>query len=179
MTDHYTELLHTFEQTPMEDLACYFHDNAESIDSLIQLYEAYNKHVMNAQAKRIRELRKSICQLTEDDAWSDMEGLELSYNDFEPRIYIQAGFTSNAADPLATFSIHILAPTVQAWNHYEDRLLDHYTAQEPLIIGNKTILQVFTVPGQQREQVLKALQEVYLFLSSLTSRNFFPSLTSH
>jgi len=179
MTDRYTALLHTFEQTPMEELACYFHDNAESIDSLIQLYEAYNKHVMNAQARRIRELRKSICQLTGDDGWSDIEGLELSYDEFEPRIYIRGSFSSGPEDPLATFTIHLLAPTVQAWNHYEDRLLGQYPTEEPLIAGNKTILQVFTVPGQQQEQVLKALQEVYLFLSSLTFRNFFPSLTSH
>lgn len=179
MIDHYTELLHTFEQTPMEDLASYFHDNAEKIDTLIQLYETYNRHVMNAQAKRIHELRESICQLTGDAAWSDIEGLELSYDNFEPRLYIQGGFTSNAEDPLAIFTIHILAPTVQAWNHYEDELLSQYTAQEPLIVGNKTILQISTVPGQQQEAVLKALQEVYLFVSSFSLKTFLPSLTSH
>ncbi|SDF02044.1 hypothetical protein [Chitinophaga filiformis] len=179
MITHYTELLDTFDKAPIEDWAAYFHDNAERIDTLIKFYEAYNKHVMNAQAKRIHEIKKSICQITGDNRWSDLEGLELSYDEFEPRIYIRGSFNSTAEDPIATFNIHILAPTVQAWNHYENQLLSRYTAQEPLIAGNKTILQVFTAPGQQEKQILEALQEVYLFVSSLTLKNFLHPLTSH
>ena len=179
MTAHYTQLLDTFDQTPIEDWAFYFHDNAERIDTLIRFYEADNKHVMNAQAKRICALKKSICDLTGDHRWSDMEGLELTYDDFEPVLYIRGSFNSTAADPLGTFNIHILAPTVQAWNHYENQLLSRYTEQEPLIAGNKTILQVFTAPGQQEKQILEALQEVYLFLSSLSLKNFLLPLTSH
>jgi hypothetical protein len=179
MIAHYTELLDTFDKTPIEDWAFYFHDNAERIDTLIKFYEAYNKHVMNAQAKRIHEIKKSICRLTGDNHWSDIEGLELNYDDFEPRLYIRGSFSSIPEDPLGTFHIHILAPTVQAWNHYENQLLNRYSEQEPLIAGNKTILQVFAAPGQQEKQLLEALQEVYLYVSSLTLKNFLPSLTSH
>ncbi|SHN45744.1 hypothetical protein [Chitinophaga sp. CF418] len=179
MINRYTELLDTFDKTPIEDWGFYFHDNAERIDTLIKFYEAYNKRIMNAQAKRIHEIKKSIVRITGDNRWSDIEGLELIYHVFEPSLYIRGSFTSAAEDPLGTFNIHILTPTVQAWNHYEDQLLSHYTAQEPLIAGNKTILQVATIPGLQEEQVLKALQEVYLFVSSLTLKNFLHPLTSH
>ncbi|MCF6401259.1 hypothetical protein L3C95_00130 [Chitinophaga filiformis] len=179
MIAHYTELLDTFDKTPIEDWAFYFHNNAERIDTLIKFYEAYNKHVMNAQAKRIREIKKSICQLTRDNRWSDIEGLELTYRDFKPPLYIHGSFNSAVANPLETFHIHIVVPTIQAWNHYEDQLLNHYTAEEPLIAGNKTILPIATIPGRQEELILKALQEVHLFVSSLTLKNFSPSLTSH
>ena len=179
MITHYTNLLDAFDKTQIEDWAFYFHNNAERIDTLIKFYEAYNKHVMNAQAKRIRALKKSICQLSGDHRWSDMEGLELTYDDFEPRLYIRGSFNSTPADPLGIFNIHIIAPTVQAWNHYENQLLSRYTEQEPLIADNKTILQVFTASGQQEKQILEALQEVYLFLSSLSLKNFLLPLTSH
>lgn len=179
MIDRYTELLATFDEIDVKHWASYFHDNAERIDTLIKLYEAYNKHVMNAQARRIHELKTILSNITADNHWSDMEGLELTYNHFDPALNIRGSFTSTAKDPLGTFSIHIITPTIQAWNHYEDQLLSHYTEQEPLILGNKTILQVTTIPGQQEEQILAALQEVYLFISSLSFKTFLHPLTSH
>lgn len=179
MIDHYTKLLAAFEENSMDHLASYFHDNAEKIDTLIKLYEAYNRYVMNAQAKRIRGIKKVISNITADRHWSDMEGLELTYNHFDPPLHIRGSFTSTAKDPLGTFCINILAPTMQAWNYYEDQLLSHYTHQEPLILGNKTILPVVTIPGRQTQQVLTALQEVHSFLSSLTPKTFLHPLTSH
>jgi hypothetical protein len=179
MINRYTELLATFDEIDVEQWAGYFHDNAERIDTLIKLYEAYNKHVMNVQAKRIHELKQIISNITADSHWSNMEGLELTYNHFSPPLQISGSFTSTAKDPLGTFSIHIVTPTIQAWNHYEDQLLSHYTDQEPLILDNKTILQVITLPGQQEEQILAALQEVCLFISRLSFKTFLHPLTSH
>jgi hypothetical protein len=179
MINRYTELLATFDEIDVEHWAGYFHDNTERIDTLIKLYEAYNKHVMNAQARRIHEIKTILSNITADKHWSDMEGLELTYSHFSPALQIRGGFTSTAENPLGTFSIHIITPTIQAWNHYEDQLLSHYTEQEPLILGNKTILQVTTIPGQQEERILAALQEVYLFVSSGSFKTFLHPLTSH
>lgn len=179
MTDRYTNLLETFDETPIEEWGFYFHNNAERIDTLIKFYEAYNKHVMNAQARRIHELKENICRLTNDEQWSDVEGLEITYHVYEPALFIRGSFTSAPDDPLGTFSIYLITPTIQAWNHYEDQLLNRYTHQEPLIAGNKTILPVATIPGQQTETILTTLKEAYKFTSSLTFKNFLHSLTSH
>lgn len=179
MTDRYTKLLDTFEGIPAEEWGAYFHENAGRIDTLIRLYEAYNKHVMNAQARRIHELKKSISHLTGDDHWSDIEGLEITYHVYEPALFIRGSFSSLPEDPLGTFSIHLITHTIQAWNHYEDQLLSNYTKHEPIIKGNKTILPVASIPGQQTDRILAALQDAYKRTSSLTVRNFSITLTSH
>jgi hypothetical protein len=179
MVNRYTELLANFEAQPVYHLSTFFHEHAAQIDTLIQLYEVYNRHVMNVQNARIRELHKMIRMRTGDDAWSDMEGLELTYDHFDPALCIRGGFVATPEDPLSTFTIHIITPDIQAWNHYEDQLLQQYPGKEPLILGNKTLLPVLSIPGQDTAMVLSALEEVYTCLSSLHLRTFLVSLTSH
>lgn len=179
MIDRYTKLLNTFDEISADQWASFFHGNAARIDTLISLFEGYNRQVMNTQVKRLREIKKLISNITADNHWSDMEGLELTYDHFDPPLHIGGCFISGAGNALETFSIDISTPTIQAWNHYEDMLMNRYTKHEPVIMGNKTILTIITLPGQQEEQILEALQEVHFFLSSLRSRSFSASLTSH
>jgi hypothetical protein len=179
MIDRYTELLNTFDEISVDQWASFFHDNAARIDTLVTLFEGYNRQVMNTQAKRLREIKKLISNITADNHWSDIEGLELTYQHFNPPLYIRGSFTSGVGNALETFSIDISTPTIQAWNHYEDMLINHYPEHEPVIMDNKTILPIVTLPGNQEEQILAALQEVHKFLSSLHSRTFSHSLTSH
>jgi len=179
MINRYTELLNTFDKQPTELLASYFHDHAERIDSLIQLYEAYNRHVMNIQSKRIRELKHAINNSTPDTHWSDMEGLELVYEHSAPAATIRASFASTAKDPLGQFNIHISTPDMRSWNYYEDHIMSRYTCQEPVIMGDKTIVQVMSIPGQQTDRILSALEELCSFLSQLTVQTFLYPLTSN
>lgn len=179
MIDRYTELLNTFDEISADQWASFFHDNAARIDTLVSFFEAYNRQVMNTQAKRLRQIKKLISNITADNNWSDMEGLELTYNHFDPPLHIRGSFTSGVGNALETFNIDISTPTIQAWNHYEDMLINHYPQQEPVIMGNKTILPIVSLPGHHEDLILTALQELHNFLSSLRSRTFSHSLTSH
>ncbi len=179
MIDRYTELLNTFDEITAFEWASFFHDNAARIDTLVSLFEGYNRQVMNTQAKRLREFKKLISNITNDNHWSDMEGLELTYHHFNPRIQIRASFHSGVGNALATFSIEISTPTIQAWNHYEDKLIARYTQHEPVIMDNKTILPIITLPGGDEKQILATLQDLHSLLSSLSFRTFSHSLTSH
>ncbi|ACU57568.1 hypothetical protein [Chitinophaga pinensis] len=179
MMNHYTNFIKDFDALPIEDIANFFHDNAGQIDTLIQLYQAYNKRILNIQCKRIHELKQAITTITTDDQWSDMEGLELTYDQFMPNITITGGFASNATDPLHTFNIEISVPDDHSWNHYENHLISRYPGQEPIIKGDSTILHIAARPGNETTTILSTLEEVYSFLSSLTVNTFFHSLTSH
>jgi len=179
MINRYTELLNTFEKQSTEQLPAYFYEHADQIDALIQLYEAYNRQVMNIQSKRIRELKSAIIALTGDHHWTDMEGLELVHTYLEPQVTIRAGFASAPKDPLGHFSIQITTPDIRSWNYYEDHLISHYSCQEPRITGNRTTVQVTSIPGQHTERILHALEEVHTFLSQLTLKTFLYPLTSN
>ncbi|PWV54531.1 hypothetical protein [Chitinophaga sp. S165] len=179
MIDRYTELLNTFDEITAFEWASFFHDNAARIDTLVSLFEGYNRTVMNTQAKRLRELKRLIRNITNDDHWTDMEGLELTYHHFNPPLHIRGSFHSGVGNALATFSIEISTPTIQAWNHYEDQLINHYTNHEPVIMDNKTILHIATLPGEQEDRILATLMELHFFISSLSFRTFSHSLTSH
>jgi hypothetical protein len=179
MMNHYTNFIKNFDALPIEDVASFFHDNADQIDTLIQLYQAYNKHILNTQAKRIHELKQAITAITTDNEWSDMEGLELTYDQFIPNITITAGFVSGATEPLHTFNIQISVQDDHSWNHYENHLINHYPGQEPVIKDNSTILNIAAIPGNETTLILSTLEEVYSFLSSLTVNTFLHSLTSH
>jgi hypothetical protein len=179
MVKDYIKLLAAAEEKTSDQLSILFHENAEKIDTLIQLYDAYNRHIINTQAKRIRALKKTIRSITGDINWSDAEGLELEYNHFSPPVTIIAGFESTQGNPLGKFNIYITTPTIQAWNHYEDKLLNTYTNTEPQIIGNNTTLPVNSLPGDHEEQILTTLHQAYTLLSSLAFSPLFHSLTSH
>jgi hypothetical protein len=179
MMNHYTNFIKNFDALPIEDVAGFFHEHSDQIDTLIQLYQAYNKHILNTQAKRIHALKQAITVITTDDEWSDMEGLELTYDQFIPNIDITAGFASSATDPLHTFNIQLIVPDIHSWNHYENHLIKRYPTQEPIIQGERTILNIAAIPGNETTLILSTLEEVYAFLSSLTVNTFLHSLTSH
>ncbi|QHS61078.1 hypothetical protein [Chitinophaga agri] len=179
MLHHYTDLIRKFDAVPIEKIASFFHDNADQIDTLIQLYQAYNKHILHAQSNRIQELKQAIISITADDAWSDMEGLELVYEDFSPAMMITGGFASGAGEALHTFNLFLTAPDQLSWSHYEDQIISRYTKHEPVIQGRRTILPIGTIPGHDTSAILHALEDAYTLLSELTVSNFLPTLTSH
>ena len=179
MMKHYSNFIKNFDALPIEDVASFFHENADQIDTLVQLYQAYNKHILNTQTKRIHVIKQAISVLTTDEEWSDMEGLELTYDQFIPNITITAGFASGATNPLNTFNIRLMIPDIHSWNHYENHLINRYPAQEPIIQGDMTILDIAAIPGHETAAILHTLEEVYTFLSGLTVNTFLHSLTSH
>lgn len=179
MLHHYTELVRKFDAVPIENIATFFHDNADQIDTLIQLYQGYNKHILNAQSKRITELKQVITNITADDSWSDMEGLDLAYEHFNPAMMITGGFASGAGEALHTFNLFLTAPDQASWSHYEDAIISRYTKHEPIIQGNRTILPIGAISGHDTNAILSALEAAYTLLSELTVNNFLPTLTSH
>jgi hypothetical protein len=179
MMSHYTELIKKFGTQHVESIASFFHEHGDQIDTLIQLYQAYNKQVLNAQTRRIEEIKQAISNLTEDQDWRDEEGLELSYDQFSPAMVITGGFSSAPGDALDTFNIYLTTPDNHSWSYYEDRLISRYPQQEPIIHENRTILPIAAIPGNDANAIVNALVEVYNFLSELTVHTFLHSLTSH
>ena len=168
MMKEFTDMLASFGQQSTTGLSAYFYDNAAQIDHLIQLYNTFNQQTTDLQTNRILALKKSMRLLTQDQHWSDQEGLELRYN--HPNIVLEASFESTKSNPLGKFVIRITTPTIQAWNLYESRLINDYAGTEPQIAGNKTILEVGTIWENDAEQIQAALQQVYTYLLQLVSK---------
>lgn len=164
------DLIRIFEEKAPNELAHFFFDNAIAIDQLIQQYDAWNIENTRQQMHHIREIKKGIRQRTADHGWTDIDGLDICYQ-FSgagiPPVNIEAGFTATRTQATGEFVIHVTTTGIQAWNYYEDRLLQEYTAYEPVIAMQKTILQVAAIAGNQHDKIMDTLQQVYAFLQAL------------
>ena len=174
MTEQLADLLTTFTQQSNKQLSEYFYDNAEKIDSLVQLYTTFNQQTIRQQVKRIRELRWTVQTLTKDRNWRDQDGLELQYSQFNldrPLILLEGCFESTKGNPLGKFIIKISTKSIQAWNYYEDQLMKDYPSIEPIIGGDATTLIVNTIWGNDVTQILEALISVQTYLIGLTKHD--------
>jgi hypothetical protein len=174
MREQFADLLTTFSEQSNKQLSEYFYDNAEQLDSLIQLYNAFNHQTTQLQIKRIRELRWTIRTITRDPNWRDQDGLELQYsqsNTDRPLILIEGGFESIRGNALGKFVIKITTKTIQAWNYYEDQLMNDHPSLEPIIAGDATTLVVNTIRGNDITEILEALMHVQTYLEGLTKYN--------
>src|SRR4051812_13200409 len=117
MTEQLADLLTTFTKQSNKELSEYFFDNAEKIDSLIQLYTHFNQQITLQQVKRIRELKRIVQALTGDYDWHDNEGLDLLYSQYNtelPLILMEGGFESTKGNALGKFVVKITTRTIQA-----------------------------------------------------------------
>jgi hypothetical protein len=172
MTEQLADLLTTFTKQSNRELSEYFYDNAGKIDSLIQLYTAFNRQTTQLQVTRIRELKWAIRNITNDPDWKDQDELELQYSRFNaerPLILLEGGFESARGNALGKFVIRIRTKTIQAWNHYEDQLVTDFPFVEPQIVGDATILMVNTIWGNDVTKILEALMKVQTYLTALTN----------
>ncbi|RFM31000.1 hypothetical protein [Chitinophaga silvisoli] len=164
------DLIRIFEEQAPNDLSHFFYDNAIAIDQLIQQYESWNLSNTRQQMQCIHEIRKGIRQRTADNGWTDIDGLDICYQFMRPgvpAINIEAGFTATRTQAAGEFVINITTTGIQAWNHYEDKLLQVYREYEPVIAMQKTILRVAAIGGAEQDKILEALQQVYAFLHKL------------
>lgn len=172
MTEQLADLLTTFQQQSKKQLSEFFYDNAAEIDSLVQLYSAFNQQTTQLQVKRIRELIWTIRTITKDANWRDQDGLELQYCQFNterPQILLEGGFESIKGNALGKFVIKISTKTIQAWNYYEDQLMKDYPSIEPLIAEDTTTLIVNTIRGNDITEILEALMNVQTYLMRFTN----------
>jgi hypothetical protein len=164
------DILRIFEEQNPAQLSHFFYDNAIAIDQLIQQYDAWNLENTRQQMQRIHDITNSISQLTGDHGWADIDGLDICYQ-FKgsgiPAINIEAGFTATRAQAAGEFMIFVTTMGIQAWNHYEDKLINAYPAYEPTIANNKTMLRIASIPGEQHEKIVTTLQQVYACLQLL------------
>jgi hypothetical protein len=167
------DLIRIFEEQAPNDISHFFYDNAIAIDQLIQQYESWNLANTRQQMQRIHEIRKSIRQRTADNGWTDIDGLDICYQ-FKrvgvPAINIEAGFTATRTQAAGEFVINITTTGIQAWNHYEDKLLQVYREYEPVIAMQKTVLRVAAIGGAEQDKIIEALQQVYVFLHKLCAQ---------
>jgi hypothetical protein len=171
MTEQLADLLTTFALQSNKQLSEYFYDNAEQLDSLVQLYTAFNQQTTHLQVKRIRELKWTIQTITRDRNWKDQDGLELQYSQFNetlPLILLEAGFESTKGNALGKFVIKISTRTIQAWNYYEDLLIKDYPSTEPVIAGDSTTLVINIIRGNDITELLEALINAQTYLVGLT-----------
>lgn len=164
------DILRGFEEQTPTQLSHFFYDNAIAIDELIQQYDAWNLENTRQQMQRIHDMKKAICQLTNDHGWTDIDGLDICYQfngQSKPSINIEAGFTATRTQAAGEFVITITTMGIQAWNHYEDKLINAYPANEPAIANNKTMLKIAAIPGEQHDKIMQTLQQVYDFLHTL------------
>ncbi|SEW04180.1 hypothetical protein SAMN05428988_1511 [Chitinophaga sp. YR573] len=172
MTEQLADLLTTFAKQSNRELSEYFYDNAEKIDSLIQLYTAFNRQTTQLQITRIRELKWAIRSITGNPDWKDQDELELQYSRFNtdrPLILVEGGFESARGDALGKFIIRIRTKTIQAWNYYEDQLMKDFPLIEPEIVGDETILVVNSIRGNDLTEILEALMKAQTYLIGLTN----------
>lgn len=173
MTEQLADLLAAFTKQSNKELSEYFFDNAEKIDSLIQLYTHFNQQTTQLQVKRIRELKRIVQTLTGDYDWQSPEGLELQYSQYNvelPVILLEGGFESTKGNALGKFVVRITTRTIQAWNYYEDQLMEDFPAIEPIITGDKTTLIVNTINGNDETKILGALMTIHTYLVMLTNK---------
>ncbi|SFD20685.1 hypothetical protein SAMN05518672_1011043 [Chitinophaga sp. CF118] len=174
MTEQLADLLTTFTCQSNKQLSEYFYDNSGKIDSLIQLYSAFNRQTTQLQIKRIQELRWAIQTITNDRNWTAPDGLELQcilYNTALTPIILEGGFESTKGNPLGKFVIRITTKTIQAWNYYEDQLMKDYPSIEPIIADDTTTLEVNTIWGNDIPEIMESLMSVYTYLQGLTNHN--------
>jgi hypothetical protein len=167
MTEQLADLLTTFARQSNTQLSEFFFDNSEKLDSLVQLYGAFNQQTTAAQMRRIRELKRAL----HDPNWRVQEGLELIYCQFNterPLIIIEGGFESTRGNTSGKFIIRIITRTIQAWNYYEDQLMKDFPSIEPVIGGDKTTLVVNTIWGDDETEIISALMNVQHYLLALT-----------
>jgi len=172
MTEQLADLLTTFTKQSNKELSEYFYDNAEKIDSLIQLYTAFNRQTTQLQITRIRELKWAIRSITGNPDWKDQDELELQYSRFNtdcPLILLEGGFESARGNALGKFVVRIRTKTIQAWNYYEDQLTKDFPFIEPEIAGDATIMVVNTIRGNHLTEILGALMKVQTYLVRLTN----------
>lgn len=164
------DLIRIFEEQTPNELSHFFHDNAIAIDQLIQQYDAWNLENTRQQMHSIREIKKGIRQRTADHGWTDIDGLDICYHFTRPGVpdlNIEAGFTATRTQGAGQFTINITTYGIKAWNRYENKLLQKYTAHEPVIAMQKTILQVAAIKGDQHDKIMDELQQVYAFLQTV------------
>ncbi|MBW8688184.1 hypothetical protein [Chitinophaga rhizophila] len=179
MKNDYSNFIKQMGMLPPENLASFFHEYAAQIDDFIQLYEAYNRQIMQVQSVRIAELKAAICRITSDTDWEDMEGLELTYEQFSPAVTITGSFEAGAGAPLSAFSIRLIMPDIHSWRYYEVGVSREYPAYTAVQKGERVVVTVAGLPGEDTDKILTTLEEVYTYLSGLTVQTFLHSLTSH
>ncbi|WP_440135527.1 hypothetical protein [Chitinophaga sancti] len=164
------DLIRVYEEQAPNELSHFFYDNAIAIDQLIQQYESWNLANMRRQLQRIHEIKRGIRVLTGNHGWTDIDGRDICYQFLRPgvpAINIEAGFTATRTQAAGEFVINITTTGIQAWNYYEDQLLQAYTVYEPVIAVQKTILQVSAIAGDEHDKIMEELLQVYDFLQTL------------
>ncbi len=154
-----------------EKLDDYFYDNSKRIESLIELYEKYNKRTFDIHSQRIAELREKIAELTESNDWTIWEGWDLVYNDSKtnkPKIGIECSFNKTKEKPLGKFKIFITTWKLNAWAYYEEKVLKQFPNKFLDKTSNRAFLHMDVIEDDNEELILKQLKSYYDFLVTLT-----------
>jgi hypothetical protein len=155
-----------------EQLANYFFDNAEKIDSLITLFNQFNNKTRALQIERISVLKEKISELTKNDKWWAWESWDLGINEFYPncpKIGIESFFEATKGDPFGIFKIMITAWSLKDWSYYEEILLKDYRNFELQKIDNRAFLYVEIIQNPDDSYLLEKLKKYFDYLMNLTS----------
>lgn len=156
-----------------EKLSGYFYENADKIKNLIFLFGKYKNIVLAQQIQRIDELKEKIIKLTGAPGWWAHEGWDLGYNTFDdskPKIGVEASYEEGKTSALETFTIYITTWTLDAWPHYEKKVLNKFPGKEPKIDKDRAILIMDTIYDDNEEEILAKLKFYFDFLKELVNK---------
>jgi hypothetical protein len=151
-------------------LSNFFFDNSSKIESIIELYNEYNRRIEAIQAERIAAIKEKISEVTKA-SWDDWEGWDLVYATFnsnKPKIGIEASFDSTKENALGKFNIYITTWNLQDWNYYEKNILSKFPTKKLEKVDNRAKLYIDTILDNDEDLILKSLVSIYDFLYELT-----------
>lgn len=157
-----------------EELANYFYENSDKIESLVDLFNQFNEKTKSLQVARIEELREKISKFTDDTKWWVWEGWDLGYNEFifaKAKVGIECYFRATKGNALGKFNITITAWSLKDWRVYEEKILQAYPKAELERVDDRAFLHVETIHDDDEIQILNSLNKYYHYLLQLTSEN--------
>ena len=151
-------------------LSDFFYDNSSRIESVIELYNEFNRRITAIQNDRIAAIKEKISEVTKA-TWDDWEGWDLVYATFntnKPKIGIEASFDSTKGNALGKFNIYITTWNLQDWNYYEKDILTKFPTKKLEKLDNRAKLYMDTILDNDEDLILKTLTTIYDYLYGLT-----------
>jgi hypothetical protein len=151
-------------------LSDFFYDNSGRIESVIELFNEYNRRIETIQNTRIAALKEKISVVTNVN-WDDWEGWDLVYATFnksKPKIGIEASFKSTKGNALGKFNIYITTWNLQDWNYYEKSILTTFPTKKLEKVDSRAKLHIETILDNDEDLILRTLSTIYDYLYELT-----------
>jgi hypothetical protein len=153
-----------------KDIEIFFTDNAEKIEKMRELYDAFKNERWEKSVDRLYELQEAISKAT-NEKWSIFEDWLLSYES-PCGIQVNVRLEETRENPLDNRHILIVMPhnnkaADEIWNRFSKKIKTAFPGFEVQRNENGIFLPVSVTPAGDNEAIMTKLQEVCTFLKNL------------